>query len=818
MPMVFISDSGAPASHQNLKGGSVFRAAFGLGLSVWLAACSAFSGDGPDNVDWALRGGNAEGHHNVAFKEINPKSLKNLGLAAVVDLPTPDGSVGTPIIVDGVAYLSSALNLVQAVDLRTGKLKWTFDPEVRFAGTVIPSWGARITRGVAYSDEKILLNTGDCRLIAIDAKKGTKIWQAQVCPAGDDFTITSAPRVGAGLVFVGPNNADFGTRRLYVDAYDVATGKRMWRFHTIPGGGEDSNKAYMRMAAATWDPEFLKRNAGGSAWEEMNYDPVTDLLYIGVGGASPWNPEERGRRRGDELFTNSIVAVKARTGEYVWHYQVTPGDGWNFEPTMPRIIANISFQGKQRRVLLDAPKNGYFYVLDAATGKLLNTPKNYVPVNWAKKIDAKTGRPVVIEAAQYWKHADGAVMYPGPLGSHNFQPMSYSPKTGFVYIPAMHLASRLKVIHSKATSFGGEIDTDLVHGLNESYFKIVAWDPVNQRAAWETKKAVSATSGLLSTESGIVFAGSADGYLRGYNAQTGAELWKYDTGSPIYAAPVSVKIDGEQYIVVSGGQGGTSATVRDYSSLMRRNGAKGPARLFIFKLGAKGVVPPAKPEQPLGRPSQSRPDPALAVAGEALYVNRSCSLCHGESAQAVPGSVPDLRKSSKETFAAYQDIIRGGIFSTRGMPKFADTVSEADVEKIKAYISLKAWEAYDKQQKTGVSQKSVTSASPAPLTSAVTVASAPKEFAACAACHQGGGTQNGVGPSLKGIYGRTSAKQLGFSYSPAFSKTSITWTHQNLDEFIADPRKKVPGTSMSFAGIKDQRQRQVIISYLKSLN
>ena len=666
-------------------------------LSAALLAMPASAAERADkNENWTLRGGNADGQHYSPLDQLSDQSIAKLGLAWSADIPSADAPVGTPIVVDGLVYLVGTANTVFAHDLRTGALRWAFDPQATYSrDDIARAWGARIARGVAYSDGKVLVNTGDCRLVAIDAKKGTRVWQAEVCSGKGDYTITSAPRVGGGLVFVGPNNVDFGTRRGFVDAYDVHTGKRKWRFYTVPENKPGADKGALEMAAKTWDPQTTP--AGGSVWEDITYDAVTGLVYIGVGGATPWAPTDRGANRGDELFTNAIVALKADTGEYVWHYQTTPGDGWNLEPTMPMVLADLEIEGKSRRVLMEAPKNGFFYVLDATTGKLINEPRNFVPVNWATRIDMSTGRPVTNPAAQYWNSTDGAVVKPSPLGAHNWIPMSFNARTGLVYIPALDLAAKMTIDRS-ASSFGGQLNTDMLYGLSEARFPLVAWDPLRQEQKWATAGTLKGAGGVLSTAGNLVFQGAADGRLRAYRATDGVELWSYDTGGHVTAAPVSVNVDGEQTVLVVSGSAGTSAGVRGYPQLYTEPGVNGPPRLFAFRLNGTAVPPVCIAQVPFAKPPLPRADNTLAERGRVLFETRGCELCHGARAQNVPGSIPDLRRASAETHSQLKAIVQEGSRANRGMPGFGEAVTDDELEAIRALMLNAGWDAYDAQQ------------------------------------------------------------------------------------------------------------------------
>ena len=338
-----------------------------LAASALASACSRGAG-GDDPVSWWQIGNNDYAQHFSTIADINDKTVSGLKLKWSADLPTRDGLVGVPLVADGIVYESGPLGTVYANDLKTGKLLWTFDAEIRFPQGIVPSWGARLSRGLALWGDKVIRATGDCRLIALDRKTGKKLWDVQHCDAAV-HTITGAPRVGGGMVFIGTANADTGFGRAHVDAYDVRTGKRLWRFYTVPGDpARGFESPAMAMAARTWGKDYWTRTGGGSAWEAMTYDPRTGYLIFGTDGPVPLSPKDRGEGAGDELFTNAIVAVNAKTGEYVWHYSTTPGDGWNYSATMPIVLADLKIGGKSTAVVMEAPKNGFFYVMDARTG------------------------------------------------------------------------------------------------------------------------------------------------------------------------------------------------------------------------------------------------------------------------------------------------------------------------------------------------------------------------------------------------------------------------------------------------------------------
>lgn len=652
-------------------------------------------------TQWELRGGNRDNQNFSELRAIDESTVARLRLAWHADLPTADAPVGTPIVANGVSYVTSTRNIVFANDARTGRRLWVYDPAVGFGkDSHTQRWGVRITRGVAYHGGRVFVSTGDCRLVAVDAVRGTKVWEVQVCPADSDYTITSAPRIGGGMVFIGPNNEDLGTQRSYVDAYDAVSGRRLWRFYTVPGpsGAERGvDAASQELAAGTWDPVHLQRAAGGSVWDDVTYDEVTGFVYLSAGGTSPWNPIERGERRGDELFTNSIIALEAKTGRYVWHYQMTPRDGWNFEPVGPKILADLEIDGRKRRVVMDAPKNGYFYVLDALTGQLLNKPAAFVPVNWAKEIEFPGGRPVFDSSAEYWTKPGGAMVYPSPSGAHSWLPMGFSPATQLVYIPALEHGAMMKQ-DSSGAGYGGDLRMDYLSGMQDARSPLIAWDPVRQQARWKTEGVKRLGGGVLVTAGNLVFQGGGDGFVRGFRANDGKEVWAFDTGGVVLAPPVTVMLDGVQWLLVVSGPPGTSALVRAFPQFVDLN-LTGPPRLLGFRLDGRGALPQPEKAPPFVKPDLPRPSAALAKQGAVVFETKGCNMCHGAQAHSVSASVPDLRRTAFATvFALYEDIVRKGLLSEAGMPNFGDAVSPEELELIQAMVLDEAWKAYDAQE------------------------------------------------------------------------------------------------------------------------
>ena len=676
----------------------------GLGFVVLaglaLAACSKSPVEPPPATlvrDWKLIGGNEFEQHYSQLGQINPQTVSKLGLKWFADMPTRDGLTGVPIVVNDTVFQSGGLGKAWAHDLRTGKLLWTFDAEIKFPLPIVASWGARTSRGLSVWGDKVLKASGDCRLFALDQKTGKKIWEVQPCDPLEYKTISGAPRVGDGKVFIGNSNSDFGIGRGYVDAYDIDSGKHLWRFYTIPGDPAKGfeNKA-MEMASKTWGHEYWNKTGGGSPWDGITYDPRTDLVLIGVDGPTPVDPTLRGEGAGDELFTNALVAVNADTGEYVWHYSTTPGDGWNFSATQPVVLADLTIKGVQTPVVMLAPKNGFFYVFDARTGKLVNEPKPIVPVNWASGIDMKTGRPVRRPDADYWtKGAQGAVVEPSVLGSHSWMPMSYSPLTGLVYIPTLDAPSWLFSDPKNAVAQSG---ADQYWGLKNGRWKgeLVAWDPVRQERRWAVDTGRPYQGGTLVTAANLVFQGHTDGMFNAYDATSGKLLWSFDTGSAILAAPSTVEIDGEQLMLIPVGSGTTSAI--GFAPLFAGPATAGPARLLAFSLGGSAKLPPVE-RQAAGfpEPAAPPPDPALARAGKKVWDANGCEICHGVQVIGGIGSVPDLRRINAERLSLFPQIVRGGLFKATGMPIFEETISEDDLPALKAYIMSEAWREYRAQ-------------------------------------------------------------------------------------------------------------------------
>ena len=559
--------------------------------------------EAPKGEQWLLSGGNFRGEHYSPLKEVNEQNVAQLGLDWSVDLPSPNGIAATPLVIDGTIYLSGAFSIVFAIDAASGQLRWTFDPKTEISDS--NNWTARVNRGVAVWGDKVLVTVSDCRLIGLDRASGQQAWSQSTCDPAQGYSITDAPHVGGGMVFVGNAGSEKGVRnRGYISAYAVETGQFLWRFYIVPSHKPEENTTpAMKMAYSTWSGDALEKfGGGGSNWNEMSYDPESGLLYFGTAGALPYVYEKRSPEGGDNLFTSSVVAVNARTGEYVWHYQTVPEDSWEYNATMNIVLADLPVNGQPRKTLLIAPKNGFFYVLDRRSGELLSA-NNYVKVNWATHIDLETGRPVLNPEGMYWKALPGTRVniWPNMWGSHSAQPMAYNPDKRLVYIPAVNVPD---VVTWKGN--GEYTDTlemfDEVDGKPHVPGMLIAWDPLTQTERWSVPHEVAFNGGILTTGGNLVFQGDANGLFSAYDANSGERLWSVASGSAISAAPVSYMLGGQQRVLIPVGAG--SGMQFMYPTFHAGRKTLGKTRLMAFSLEGKAPMPdityiaPALPELP----------------------------------------------------------------------------------------------------------------------------------------------------------------------------------------------------------------------------
>ncbi len=643
-----------------------------------------------DPGEWLSHGRTYAEERFSPLDEINRETVAELGLAWKFATGNRRGMEATPIVAGGVMYVSTAWSRVVALDAKTGALRWRYDPEVPGAKGRDACCDV-VNRGVAIWQDKVFLGALDGRLIALDRETGEEVWSVQTTDTTKPYTITGAPRVVKDKVIIGNGGAEYGVRG-YFGAYDASTGKLLWRFYTVPGedSAEDSAQPHLAAARRTWSPDSLwETGLGGTVWDSFAYDPELDLLYVGVGNSSQYNRVVRSPGGGDNLYLASILAVKPDTGRLVWHYQTTPAEAWDYTATQHMILAELDILGERRKVLLQAPKNGFFYVLDRVTGELLSAEK-YVFANWASHVDLETGRPVETEAAD-WSGGQ-KIISPPVVGGHNWHPMSYSPRTGLVYIPTIHAAFPYApdpdFEYNPNTWNTGE---DWVTALGDapavglsfcSPTRLTAWDPVAQEQAWQVKFAGSVSAGTLATAGGLVFQGTTDGQLVAYGDDTGDRLWSAQVNVGIMAPPVSYEIDGEQYLAVVAGIGGAQGMIGE--PLENLNAG----HVFAFKLGGSEPPPDLQPRAASVSVDDSLLDESTLERGRILYIQH-CLRCHGVNARAS-GVMPDLRHSAPGVHAIWQDIVYDGVLAGNGMASFADVLSRDDVNAVHGYVISEA--------------------------------------------------------------------------------------------------------------------------------
>ena len=650
----------------------------------------------PEN--WVTYGKNYYEDRFSSLDEINSETVSRLGLAWTIDLGTTRGIEATPLVVDGVMFLTGPWSNVYAINVRTGKKIWTYDPEVpRY-------YGAKgccdvVNRGLAMYKGRLFLGTYDGRLISLDAATGKPEWEQLTVDTTKYYTITGAPRVVKGKVIIGNGGAEFGVRG-YITAYDAMTGEQAWRFYTVPG---DPSKPFeseaMEMAAKTWSGEWWKYGGGGTAWEAMAFDPELNLFYLGTGNGSPWDWFNRSNGEGDNLFLSSIIAINPDNGEYVWHYQTTPGDSWDYTATQQLILTDLEIEGKSRKVIMQAPKNGFFYILDRATGEFLSA-EPYTYMNWATHVDKATGRPVETDFSRYQNK--NTAISPGPNGGHNWHPMAYNSMTGLVYIPA-HVNNHFyghdstwtfkeggKVISSFVTGLETRTDTSAPANMHTGH--LLAWNPKTQKVAWQVTYEGSnmyqglVNGGVLTTAGNLVFQGTADGRFLAYDAIDGTKLWEYKLGGGAIAPPITYTVDGVQYVSIAVGWGGGPPTLWE-----RFTDDIYPGTIFSFALDSTQTFT----ANGIGRRTELIDLEVTASQdqinnGQKLY-STNCLGCHGPMGT-NGGSIPSLVYSAESTFGIMEDIVLKGAFLPKGMPDFAGKLNSQEVSDIKNYILYSASE------------------------------------------------------------------------------------------------------------------------------
>ena len=619
--------------------------------------------------------------------QINTANVGKLGLAWSYPLHSIRGVEATPIVVDGTMYVTAPWAIVYAINAKTGEKIWTFDSQsphnegYRLCCDVV-------NRGVAVYKGKVYVGTPDSRLIALDASTGKVLWTVDASPDHSrPYTITAAPLVAKGKVFIGGGGGEYGVRGV-LSAFDAETGKLAWRWFTVPG---DPSKPFendaMAKAAATWDPAYpyWQNGGGGTVWNTLSADPDLNLLYFGTGNAGPWASSIRNPSARDNLYTSSVVALDINTGKYAWHYQGTPGDAWDYDADQDPILAELTIDGQKREVLLHAEKNGFFYVLDRKTGQFISA-KNFVDVNWATGYSAD-GRPVEIPGARGTGKPIEAV--PGPFGAHNWQSMSFSPKTGFAYIPAQNVPLSMgddpnwtqgsATVGQPMNAIGWNLGKVLGAATGKPFGRLVAWDPVAQKAAWTQDYVSPWNGGTLATAGGLVFQGTADGRLVAYDAKSGDKLWDVPLGSGVVAAPMTYEIDGKQYVSIAVGWGGV------FGQSQRATDHASPGTVYTFVTGGDAKFPEVARYKLGPLISGVKYDPKDVPMGAGLYVS-NCLFCHGVPGVDKGGNIPNLGYVDADLIAKLDDAVFNKAFAEMGMPDFTGKLKSDDLEKIKAFI------------------------------------------------------------------------------------------------------------------------------------
>jgi quinohemoprotein ethanol dehydrogenase len=659
----------------------------GAGATV-ASTGTAAAGHNPGNVEWTQHGGNPDEQRYSKLNQVTVDNVGQLGLAWYAEMSERGGYQSTPLMIDGVLYVTAPWSSLYAFDAKSGKQLWKVDPESprEIAATSICCNISN--RGAAYADGKIIWGTIDGRLIAVHAKTGQKVWETRVADSKLQYSITGAPRIGDGLVFIGVGGGEFYTRG-YLSAYDLKTGKKVWKFYTVPGdpskGAEgEASDDVMPMAAKTWSgSKWWEKGGGGSTWDGIVYDPKSDLVIFGTGNGLPWPAHIRSPGGGDNLFTSSIVAVHAKSGKYKWHYQAVPMDGFDFDNTAPLTLADITVDGKPKRVVMQAPKDGVFYVIEAATGKVVSADP-YVPkINWALGFDkTKNWAPILNPEADYGKTGKG--FYILPSQAHVWHPQSFNPQTGLMYFPARRGMGSFYAEEGGRILGNQMVDVSMGRqpvGQERPVVEnpgayLLAWDPVARKVAWEQREG-SGSAGTLTTAGNLVFQGTPGKKFAAFRADTGAKVWDVETQGNVVPGPVTYSLDGEQYIaVISSASTGFAA-------------AAGKNRVLVYKLNGTVQLPEAPPPVPqVLNPPADFGDAAMHARGEDLY-QRNCSGCH-EGGRLFSG-FPDLNYTvALNAPDLFKGIVVDGALAENGMISFKNVLKAEDAEAIRSFLTARA--------------------------------------------------------------------------------------------------------------------------------
>ena len=672
-----------------------------LGLAACNLCMAAGNGAVGAGANWVYHNGDRDETAYSRLHQLDTSNIGRLGLAWSLDLPGDVTLEATPLAVHGVLYFTGTYGSVYAVDGLTGKVLWKHDPKTwkYYPNKMMFTFAAN--RGVAYAHGRIFSAALDGRLFALDARTGKLLWSVVTVSPASMQDVTGAPRVFDGKVIIGSTGADFGARG-YVTAYDQKTGREAWRVYTVPGApAENKGHPAMERAAATWSGSYWKTGTGGGVWDSMTFDPGLNLIYLGTANAGPYDPTLRSPGSGVNLYTDSIIAIDASSGKFVWADQLVPRDAWDYDCTQQMTLADLMIDGRKRKVLMQAPKDGFLYVIDRKTGKLISAGK-IGKATWARRIDVKTGRPV-LEPGIYYDKTGQATIWPAPVGAHSWQSMSYDPATGLLYIPYMQLGVRYtkNTPASRGFTVGDVTISGYKAGPHDGKGALLAWDPVHQRRAWEIWHDAIWNGGVLSTAGGLVFQGEADGYFNAYDAKTGKRLWHFNAGLGIIAAPMSYAVGGKQYVSVLVGYGGSAAAWGSWMNVGWKFGAQ-PRRLLTFALGGRETLPPSPgPDMTvhaLDNPSY-KINPVQVAMGHALFI--ACAACHGRNLVSPGAPGPDLRESPVALHrASLWAVVHDGALIQHGMPRFA-TLTRAQVDDIYAYIRAGARAALAHEKSSG---------------------------------------------------------------------------------------------------------------------
>ena len=653
---------------------------------------------------WLAHGRTYSEQRFSPLTDINRDTVRELGLAWYLDLGTRRTQEATPIVVDGVMYFTSVWSRVYAVDAASGEVLWQFDPKVP------GEWGRRlccdvVNRGVAVYRGRVYVGTLDGRLVAIDAGTGKMVWEVNTLVDRERFySITGAPRVAKGKVFIGNGGAEFGVRG-YVSAYDADSGELEWRFFTVPGDpDEEYEHPELQLAARTWTKgEWQATGGGGTVWSSIVYDPDLDQLYIGTGNGSPWPRVMRSADGGDNLFLSSIVALDPDTGRMKWFYQTTPGDSWDYTATQDIALADMVVDGRERKVLLQAPKNGFFYVLDRTDGTLLRAHP-YTVVTWATHVDLETGRPVEVAGMDF--RDESLWVLPGSAGGHNWQAMATDVESGLVYIPTQESPMLFSIADEwkktgEFTADGGRWKPGLELGRLAQQFLdkadeaptargvLKAFDPLTGETKWSVEQEYYWNGGVLATVGGLVFQGDSQGMLTAYDKDTGDRLWQFDTHVSMLAPPITYAIDDVQYVAIVTGSGGSDLWSQGAATASYRYGNQN--RLLAFRLGGTANLPAAvEVDRSVPEQIDAGGSSAEIAEGEQLYTS-FCAACHGLFVRASSG-ITDLRLVPTERQHLLSTVVLDGTLAAVGMASFSDVLSDPDVQKIEKYVRARGRE------------------------------------------------------------------------------------------------------------------------------